>query len=143
MMLSSTRPVLEATNRTVRPISETKRIRRRNGGTTVSVQHGSSYLGLGEEGDEVGVDGGLLPRRLPAAALPFPPHPVPLDASIRLRRRPSANRTDSGGCSFPEMAVGVTWSAGFCGLEEGNVLDSFRLRDWSKTFFFDTDWSKT
>jgi hypothetical protein len=25
------------------------------------------------------------------------------------------------------MAVGVTWSAGFCGLEKGNVLDSFRL----------------
>lgn len=35
------------------------------------------HLGLGKEGDEVEVDGGLLPRRLPTAALPLPPHPSP------------------------------------------------------------------
>lgn len=35
------------------------------------------HLGLGKEGDEVEVDGGLLPLRLPTAALPLPPHPSP------------------------------------------------------------------
>jgi len=37
----------------------------------------AAHLGLGKEGDEVEVDGGLLPRRFPTAAFPLPPHPSP------------------------------------------------------------------
>jgi hypothetical protein len=60
------------------------------GGITASVQPIASYLGLGEEGEEVEVDGGLLPRGLTAAAFPLPPHAVPGPGSALRRRGSSA-----------------------------------------------------
>lgn len=95
---------------------------------------GDSHLGLAEEGDEVEVDGDLLPRprRLLAVLLPLPPHSPPLSPrrfDAARTRDFSARFVPGESRRFRRFSRPVRWLAvvGFRGLRRSQEGSSSRF----------------